>query len=1008
MATLSNDKTYVTVVKGDTLSDIAVKFRTESDGKTYQQLADLNNIADPNLIYVGQKIKLVGTKEEVKKVSTGVPKVTALAPQSNASSTTLFATWSWDKDYTKEYEVGWWYATGDGVQFHGSSETTKYKHALWSPPENATKVDFYVRAISTTHKVNGKDEPWWATTDWSTKKSFNMSDIPPTKPEKPTLTIEKYNAKIQMTDLGSLNASLIQFQIYRGETTNCTTGNGKVDITKTDTATYEQKVSPGFTYQAKCRSYRDGMYSDWSDWSDPKETVPAPPAEITKCISKTDTRIYVEWASVDNAKTYKVQAATDKTYFGSSSIDPEIDKETEGTTYNLDVDSTGKEWFVRVCAVNDQGQSDWTEIKSTKVGKKPAPPTTWSSTNSAIVGESVNLYWVHNSEDGSAQDAYQLKVYVDGVEKESVADKDKGRNLLADTSATEVYSGIVEANDADGYVDIYTASTINIPKGANYVVSFDAKADVDMNILCYFYDPNNTLTSKSSTGDTRPYQTDGYSEVGITTEWKRYWVWWTQDPTKNENRVKKVIVGRNVAEKNEDGTYKSSHKAYIRTVKLEECTATMVDGVTVLSDPTDWTPAPEDLVNKNGSTSDDTTNVYSLSTTPYAEGAKIEWQVKTKGIKDDFSEWSTKREIMVYAKPSLGLSVTDSEDNPVETLASYPFYIKGVASPLTQKPIGYHVSICANSGYETVDNVGNTKIVSPGEEVYSKYFDTDDDLHVTIDASNITLLNNIEYTIKCVVFMDSGLTGEASQEFTVAWSDEQYEPMVAVSIDEETYSASIRPFCEDENGALIEDVLLSVYRREYDGMFTEIAKDIKNNGSTYVVDPHPALDYARYRIIAKSASTGTLCYYDPPGHPVNGKAAIIQWDEEWTNFDTTNEDPIAERTWSGSMLKLPYNLDVSSGSKPDVALVDYIGHEHPVAYYGTQVGETGSWSVEIPSDDKETLYALRRLEKWMGNAYVREPSGIGFWANVQVSFTNNHKAVTIPVTITIARVEGGV
>ena len=45
-------KTY-TVQKGDTLSGIASKY-----GTTYQELAKKNGISNPNLIYVGQVIKI--------------------------------------------------------------------------------------------------------------------------------------------------------------------------------------------------------------------------------------------------------------------------------------------------------------------------------------------------------------------------------------------------------------------------------------------------------------------------------------------------------------------------------------------------------------------------------------------------------------------------------------------------------------------------------------------------------------------------------------------------------------------------------------------------------------------------------------------------------------------------------------------------------------------------------------------------------------------------------------
>lgn len=52
------------VVSGDTLSAIARKY-----GTTYQVLAQYNGIANPNLIYVGQKIKIPSTAPAVKNIA---------------------------------------------------------------------------------------------------------------------------------------------------------------------------------------------------------------------------------------------------------------------------------------------------------------------------------------------------------------------------------------------------------------------------------------------------------------------------------------------------------------------------------------------------------------------------------------------------------------------------------------------------------------------------------------------------------------------------------------------------------------------------------------------------------------------------------------------------------------------------------------------------------------------------------------------------------------------------
>jgi len=47
-----------TVKSGDTLSGIASKYHT-----TYQHLAEINGLSDPNKIYVGQKLKVVGAAQ---------------------------------------------------------------------------------------------------------------------------------------------------------------------------------------------------------------------------------------------------------------------------------------------------------------------------------------------------------------------------------------------------------------------------------------------------------------------------------------------------------------------------------------------------------------------------------------------------------------------------------------------------------------------------------------------------------------------------------------------------------------------------------------------------------------------------------------------------------------------------------------------------------------------------------------------------------------------------------
>ena len=404
----------------------------------------------------------------------------------------------------------------------------------------------------------------------------------------------------------------------------------------------------------------------------------------------------------------------------------------------------------------------------------------------------------------------------------------------------------------------------------------------------------------------------------------------------------------------------------------------------------------------------DKTSSYKVNTSDYVEGTVFKWRVRTAGVTKELGDWSIQRTVDIYAPATLELELLDSNGESFDTLETFPFAVTAVAGPNTQTPIGYHVEIISNMIYETVDAVGNVKMVNEGERIYSEHFDISSKLTHQFSAGTIDLENNVEYTIRCTVTMNSGLTAESSLDFSVAWTDHEYEPNASIMIDEDVFTASIRPYCEDEFGELIEDISLSVYRREFDGTFTELATDIPNNNATFITDPHPALDYARYRIVAISDSTGVVSYCDLPGYPVGGNAAIIQWDEAWSEFDATIDDEEEQPAWSGSMLKLPYNIDVSDSSKPDVELVEYIGREHPVTYYGTQRGSASTWNMVVPKDDVNTIYTLRRLARWMGDVYVREPSGTGYWANVTVSMNQKHKDPAVPVTIGVVRVEGGI
>ena len=903
-------KTY-TVVRGDTLSEIAQRY-----GTTVSYLAKLNNIRNVNLIYVGQVLKIseVVTVTPSKPNPTPAPPpapspskptptktspaatrvtITAFGLQANTDRT-FFGTWSWSRDNTAHFEIRWFYGTGDKAKFTGNSSTVEWldnaqPQSLYTAPENATYVSFQVKPIAKTHKVNNSDVYYW-TAQWSTEQFYYMKNLPPAKPPTPTATMEDYTLKVEVNGVEEDNID-IEFEIIQNDLTVYKTGKSKVTRS---VAKYSCSVSPGYTYKVRCRALKNNLRSGWTDYSSNVSTKPNKPEKINDLRAVSETAITLTWDEAVTADSYDIEYAIRLDYLGMSNASTTINNIT-APRYTITGLSTGEKYFVRVRAVNAQGTSDWTEAKSIILGAVPSAPTTWSSSTTVTVGEDMKFYWMHNSKDGSKESKAELSYVVD--------------------NGSEVLKEIVKVDTSDD--------------------------------VSYYWLP--TLSSR--------------------------------------------------------------------------------------------------------------------------EGASIKWRVRTAGITGEYGPWSVTRTITIYAPPSLSLVISDDGLNTrsLTQITKYPFYIKAVAGPSSQIPIGYHFSIVAKDTYETMDEHGNVKMVIAGQEIYSNFLDVNERLILLMmTPSDVNLENNIEYELLCTVTMNSGLTEEASAEFRVSLDDVTYNPAAGILLDETALSASIRPYCtytpyifyqvsynastgiytrtntaispiegtsvdnalttqEDlvfvgvnasgetiyfsvipsNREYLVENVVLSVYRKDYDGRFVEIAKDVPNLDNRYVTDPHPSLDLATYRVVATDTTNGSISYTDIPGYPVGIKSVIIQWDETWSNLEILGDNPTDEVSWAGSMLKLPYNIDVSDSNEMDVSLIEYIGRSHPVTYYGTQLGVTSTWRMEIPKTDKATLYGLRLLAIYTGDVYVREPSGSGYWANISVSYEQKHRELTIPITLTIKRVEGG-
>lgn len=726
------------------------------------------------------------------------------------------------------YEVRWWYMAG-GVWFDGGSSSTDINNATYNYPTNATRLWVEVKPVSKTYQDgNGNTQSYWSSEAVHTE--ISVLDLPPAQLSAPSVEIEKYNLTAKIENITDAKASYVEFEVVKDD---MVFNVGRVEV-KTARAIYVCPIDAGGKYRVRCRAINvvsnKDVEGEWSQYSSEIGAMPSAPTNVRIEIESTKS-VKVTWDECNTATSYKVEYTTNKLYFNASS---EVKSQTVETNYCIIKGiEQGYDYYFRVKAINSKGESTWSDIVYKIVGTKPEPPTTWSLTASAIIGDPVILYWTHNSQDASKQYEAQVELTINGT-----ADI-----ITLDTSKDEI---------KDGETKIYS---------------------------------------------------------------------------------------------------------------------------------------------------------YNVDLSKYTAGAEILWRVRSRGVSLEYSDWSVQRKINTYAPPTIQLIVNGG----VGILEKYPFEIVAKAAPSTQKAINFHISVTAESSYRTQDSTGTDVIVNSGSVIFNKNISaTSNDLTYSLMPQDCTLENNEPYKLTVTASMDSGLTATATMDFTVHWEEVTYYPDAKVAIDRNSVSAYISPICRDAEGAIVENVVLSVYRREFDGTFTEIASEIPNYGSVSVTDPHPGMDYARYRIVARNKDTNVLSYSDIAAYKVNEPGIIIQWDEEYASFDSTGNYSPGVRKYHGSMVRLLYNVDTSESSDVDVSLVEYIGRRHPVAYFGTQIGKTDSWTCEIPRYDKETIYALRRLQQWMGTAYVREQNGVGYNAFVNITFSNKHDSLTIPITVSVKQVEGGI
>lgn len=403
-----------------------------------------------------------------------------------------------------------------------------------------------------------------------------------------------------------------------------------------------------------------------------------------------------------------------------------------------------------------------------------------------------------------------------------------------------------------------------------------------------------------------------------------------------------------------------------------------------------------------------------LNTSKWTTDVTVKWKVSTAGVTGEYSDWSIERSLTIYTEPVIVTSLVAnselSDDGLTYNIKSFPIRFDGRIDAGLQYPTGIRLTVTTLEAYTAVDFQGRPISIPANTQIYTKtYYGDWRQNHIAMVTMlllpmQVSLNNDIQYRIDIVASMSSGLMATQTYTIHTAWESQTMIPEASIGYNTSQYCTYVRPWCRDEDGNYLDDITLSVYRRDYDGGFIEVETGIQSDSNATVTDPHPSLNYVSYRIVAVSNETGEIAYADTQNYKVGVHAIVIQWDDEWNDFNVVNGHA-SEQPWTGSLLVLPYNIDTSDSTSIDTSLVEYAGRSHPVSYYGTHIGTSSTWNTDIPKRDLDTLFQIRRLQSFCGDVYVREPTGVGYWANITVTYNITHCELTIPVTFTIKRVE---
>lgn len=940
------------------------------------------------------------------------------------------------------YTIKWYYKVSKGEPstwyldktIEVTSGYSATSHDLWTPPDNAVMLRVLIKPKSKTYQSSASKTASWFSADYTAVIESYYDEVP-SAPSIDTFeilgTTLKASVLCSIQDFDRSGKSAVRLQVLKDGTKilKLKKVDDHFEVVEDDDAEYyaieefgdtkgefpSSGIVPFIVYLKDVGSYqvrgafashfRDSyMWSEYSSWASSMDTRPQAPTLLSVSAIAVD-KVRLTWSEVDNVTKYKIEYVNDS--IGNFDSDQIRSVTVENlTSYIISGLDIGHTVYFRVRSVNNADESSPSDPKSITLSAKPTAPTTWSSSTKASITpdiettDKIYLYWIHNTADGSAQQYAHLEFNILGttyyLTKENT-ERDEFGELIDKTTKLSLWDTIVYHDEANSQA-AGTIYSIFRGTGASSIKwkvatkgSHSEYSDWSIERVIEGYEKPNIeliITDK-----------DGLPLVGTTltsfpmhiaakvTPISQQVISYHMSITANESYETTDIYGN-------DMTISAGTEIFSK----------YTDGENIL----DYTLNPEDVDFQTSVT-------YLLTVVAYTNvglNAKSQYTFTVS-----WHEWDTNDMPSTYAVVEFNskyryadivpscISFMSSNFGDVEPVAYMGTEITGNVTDTVFPSVGIAYA-----------NVGDMYLNSSTNELYVCTYGGDPSTSkwtykTTYNFSDIAgwrfgnSIDKGEDKYDTDIYPDSGIEDASINEFYLNTKGDIFKCIKSGAPRNAVWQYIWNCFWQ-----LTPNVKLSVYRKEPNGRYVLIKKDMDNsmpNTDTAIVarDPHPSFNTCVYRIVATDTETGAIASDDEENN-FEETSVVIQWDEVWRDVEI-GIDEDSEELFEGSILELPANIKISDQNSNDVNMVNYIGRERPVTYYGTQRGEGLTINCVFPKSDNERLTLLRRLMAYRGDVYVREPSGLGYWANVKVSYNRDYSDLTIPVTINVTPVEGG-